>query len=69
MNLWPDNMDASAWYYAQIQEATNSHDFVWAGEFEQWTQNSPSATGTPFSADESNRKRRRFHGGAFLRSS
>lgn len=38
MNLWPDNMDASAWYYAQIQEATNSHDFVWAGEFEQWTQ-------------------------------
>lgn len=41
MNLWPDNMDASAWYYAQIQEATNSHDFVWAGEFEQWTQKLP----------------------------
>ena len=41
MNLWPDNMDASAWYYAQIQEATNSHDFIWAGEFEQWTQKLP----------------------------
>lgn len=41
MNLWPDNMDASAWYYAQIQEATNSHDFVCAGEFEQWTQKLP----------------------------
>ena len=41
MNLWPDNMDASAWYYTQIQEATNSHDFVWAGEFEQWTQKLP----------------------------
>ena len=41
MNLWPDNMDASAWYYAQIQEATNGHDFVWAGEFEQWTQKLP----------------------------
>ena len=26
MNTWPDNADTGVWYYAQIQEATNSHD-------------------------------------------
>lgn len=25
---WPDNMDTEAWYYADIQEATNSHTYV-----------------------------------------
>lgn len=25
MIRWPDNMDTTAWYYADIQEATNSH--------------------------------------------
>ncbi len=25
MILWPDNMDTAAWYYADVQEATNSH--------------------------------------------
>ena len=25
MILWPDNMDTNAWYYADMQEATNSH--------------------------------------------
>ncbi len=25
MILWPDNMDTDAWYYADVQEATNSH--------------------------------------------
>lgn len=25
MLMWPDNMDTSAWYYADVQEATNSH--------------------------------------------
>ena len=24
---WPDNADASKWYYAQVQEATNSHEY------------------------------------------
>lgn len=27
MTTWPDNMDQSAWYYADVQEATNSHDY------------------------------------------
>ena len=37
MNTWPDNADTGAWYYAQIQEATNSHDYRWLGDIEQWT--------------------------------
>ena len=24
---WPDNMDVNRWYYLDVQEATNSHDF------------------------------------------
>lgn len=28
MIVWPDNRDTSAWYYADIQEATNSHDYT-----------------------------------------
>lgn len=28
MKAWPDNMDTSAWYYAAVQEATNSHDYT-----------------------------------------
>ncbi len=37
MNTWPDNADTGVWYYAQIQEATNSHDYRWIGDIEQWT--------------------------------
>ena len=41
MKTWPDNMDTTAWYYAAIQEATNSHDYErnakWAAADEQWT--------------------------------
>ncbi|MGI6026273.1 MAG: S-layer homology domain-containing protein [Candidatus Scatomorpha sp.] len=37
MNTWPDNSDTGVWYYAQIQEATNSHDYRWLGDVEQWT--------------------------------
>lgn len=39
MIKWPDNMDASAWYYEAIQEATNSHDYdLFEGaEYEIWT--------------------------------
>ena len=42
MILWPDNMDAAAWYYADVQEATNSHTCVIDGlavggeRFERW---------------------------------
>jgi uncharacterized repeat protein (TIGR02543 family) len=27
MNVWSDNMNQNAWYYLDIQEATNSHEF------------------------------------------
>ncbi len=37
MITWPDNSNKDAWYYAQIQEATNSHDYEWQGDIEQWT--------------------------------
>ena len=36
MLTWPDN-SRGAWYYAQIQEATNSHDYQWLGAIELWT--------------------------------
>lgn len=38
MIVWSDNRDRSAWYYADVQEATNSHEYVWvADEVEDWT--------------------------------
>jgi hypothetical protein len=42
MIYWPDNMDTSVWYYEEVQEATNSHDYGRTissdGEdVEQWT--------------------------------
>ena len=27
MLTWPDNLDTGKWYYAQVQEATNSHEY------------------------------------------
>lgn len=37
---WSDN-PTSAWYYADIQEATNSHDYTWiniyGNQYEEWT--------------------------------
>ena len=44
MNVWPDNV-YGAWYYADMQEATNSHDYDWirvSGErVEEWTEKLP----------------------------
>ena len=44
MLTWPDS-DPSAWYYAQMQEATNSHDYIWvtgsSGKVEKWTKKLP----------------------------
>lgn len=41
MRVWPDNSNTNAWYYAQIQEATNSHDYEWISQkgeqIENWT--------------------------------
>ena len=36
MRVWPDNPE-EAWFYAQVQEATNSHEYRWLGSIEQWT--------------------------------
>ena len=41
MNVWTDNADTGAWYYAHIQEATNSHTYRWLGDIEQWLQKLP----------------------------
>lgn len=42
MKVWPDNLE-TAWYYEAVQEATNSHDYDWAGDketavYEIWTE-------------------------------
>jgi hypothetical protein len=36
MKTWSDNADTSAWYYREVQEATNSH------EYERKTSKSPT---------------------------
>ena len=45
MIVWPDNANRNAWYYEAMQEATNSHDYVWTNEdsesVEQWTGKRP----------------------------
>jgi len=40
MIVWTDNQDQTAWYYADIQEATNSHDYDRPEVFtsESWTK-------------------------------
>ena len=40
MVTWPDNMDRSRWYYADIQEATNSHEYTWSSgkKYEIWSK-------------------------------
>lgn len=43
-NAWPDNADKTKWYYAAVQEATNSHDYSYFAEpaelteYECWTK-------------------------------
>lgn len=43
MNMWSDNMDADAWYYKDVQEATNYHkcDRVGDSVYEKWTEKVP----------------------------
>ncbi len=39
MIKWPDNSDASAWYYLAVQEATNSHYYkTKENKFEKWNE-------------------------------
>ena len=42
MNMWPDN-PRTAWYYAAVQEATNSHEYQRASvkDYEQWLAKLP----------------------------
>ena len=38
MNVFSDNMNTNAWYYLDVQEATNSHDFKRkTNNYETWT--------------------------------
>jgi hypothetical protein len=45
MITWPDNLDTGLWYYAAVQEATNSHEYELAtgddGTIEFWTALQP----------------------------
>ena len=36
MKTWTDNLDTTKWYYVDVQEATNSHDYIGALN-EKWT--------------------------------
>ena len=40
MIVWPDNLNEDVWYYADVQEATNSHEFHMDkdDEYEIWTE-------------------------------
>ncbi len=39
MNMWTDNLDTEAWYYIDVQEATNYHkcDRIDKSQYEKWT--------------------------------
>ena len=43
MITWPDNMDKAKWYYAAVQEATNSHEYIRGSitDYETWTKELP----------------------------
>lgn len=43
MNMWSDNMDEDAWYYKDVQEATNYHKCERIGDsvYEKWTEKVP----------------------------
>lgn len=38
MKQWQDNMDTSAWYYLDMQEASNSHEYSLNTGHEVWTE-------------------------------
>lgn len=43
MNMWGDNLNENAWYYKDVQEATNYHkcDRVGDSVYEKWTEKVP----------------------------
>ena len=36
VKTWKDNADVDAWYYLDVQEATNSHTYTKSGSHESW---------------------------------
>ena len=36
MKTWKDNANVNAWYYLDVQEATNSHTYTKSGDHESW---------------------------------
>ncbi len=41
MIKWPDNSDRNEWYYTDVQEATNSHNYKMSASYEVWTELRP----------------------------
>ena len=37
MKIWRDNANVNAWYYIDVQEATNAHTYTKSGSQETWT--------------------------------
>lgn len=38
MITWVDNSNKNKWYYADVQEATNSHVYIWDTAYEKWVR-------------------------------
>ena len=38
MKVWSDNANVGAWYYLDVQEATNSHTYTKSGDYESWNK-------------------------------
>lgn len=60
MIQWPDNQDTGAWYYTDVQEATNSHTFdletdpVTNETYEVWNALQPVRDWSAFEKEWSN---------------
>jgi hypothetical protein len=37
MKVWQDNADKTVWYYLDMQEASNTHDYSREAVYETWT--------------------------------
>lgn len=50
MNMWSDNLNENAWYYKDVQEATNYHkcDRVGDSVYEKWTEKVPDIDWTSY---------------------
>ncbi|MBR5390483.1 MAG: hypothetical protein IK141_04190, partial [Clostridia bacterium] len=49
MTVWPDNLDTNKWYYLDVQEATNSHEYERQTRItEVWTAMRPDPDWTAY---------------------